>query len=160
MFNDRDLFYLGAGAVGAVVTLILPIPLMGKVIIAVVVLMIFTVIALLRIGPDRVPLEEFLKRRIMFKMQTRQYVYNGSKSTSPAASAAAATSFASDAPAAASGWAAPSMAMARPMTLAWEEVGIYWLVTAWLTVIATYFVYWLATGGSSQLGYWLQHFRP
>jgi hypothetical protein len=48
-------------------------------------------------------------------------------------------------------------ALSMPMTLAWEDVGVYWIVSAWLTVIAVYFVYWLANGGSKQMSFWLQH---
>ena len=151
MWNDRDLGFLGAGAFCAVLCIILPISLVAKAILAVVVLVIFMVVALLRLGPDRVPLEVFLKRRIQFASQARKYSYHGGKPASNSASSA------SPAQAAASPEREIAAALSRPMTLAWEEVGVYWIVTAWLAVIAVFVVYWLANGGSNQVSFWLQH---
>jgi hypothetical protein len=39
-----------------------------------------------------------------------------------------------------------------PLALAFEEVGVYPLVTLFLAVLGAYFVYWLAQGGAEQLG--------
>jgi hypothetical protein len=39
---------------------------------------------------------------------------------------------------------------------AWEEFGLYRLVTIWLAVIGLYFVYWLFKGGSAQIGQWMR----
>lgn len=152
MWNDRDLGFLGAGAFCAVLCIILPISLVAKAILAVVVLIIFMVIALLRLGPDRVPLEVFIKRRIQFAIQTRKYTYHGGK---PAANSPAPASVPREA--SQPSWGA-SQALFMPMILAWEDVGVYWIVTAWLTVISVYFVYWLANGGSNQMSFWLQHY--
>jgi hypothetical protein len=55
-------------------------------------------------------------------------------------------------PAAAAG-AAVSMG---PLTLAWEEVGIYRLVTVLLAVVGIYFIFWLYQGGSQQIGFWMR----
>ena len=152
MWNDRDLGFLGAGAFCAVLCIILPISLIAKAILAVVVLVIFMVIALLRLGPDRVPLEVFIKRRIQFAVQARKYTYHGGK---PASNTSASAPAAQAASRSARG-TGPALSM--PMTLAWEDVGVYWIVSAWLTVIAVYFVYWLANGGSKQMSFWLQHY--
>ena len=74
MFNDRDLGILGAGALLAVLCLFLPLSFAGKVVIGFLVLIGFMALALLRLGPDRVPLEVWLTRRFRYSMQTRQYV--------------------------------------------------------------------------------------
>jgi len=67
MFNDRDLGVLGAGALLAVLCLVLPLPFVGKVVLGLSVLVGFIVLALLRLGPDRIALEEWLIRRIRFR---------------------------------------------------------------------------------------------
>ena len=74
MFNDRDLGILGAGALLAVLCLFLPLSFTGKVVIGFLVLVGFMALALLRLGPDRVPPEVWLMRRFRYSMQTRQYV--------------------------------------------------------------------------------------
>ena len=74
MFNDRDLGILGAGALLAVLCLFLPLSFAGKVVIGFLVLIGFMALALLRLGPDRVPLEVWLTRRFRYSMQTKQYV--------------------------------------------------------------------------------------
>ena len=74
MFNDRDLGILGTGALLAVLCLFLPLSFTGKVVIGFLVLVGFMALALLRLGPDRVPPEVWLMRRFRYSMQTRQYV--------------------------------------------------------------------------------------
>src|SRR5512143_3516362 len=74
MFNDRDLGILGAGALLAVLCLFLPLSFAGKVVIGFLVLVGFMALALLRLGPDRVPPEVWLMRRFRYSVQTRQYV--------------------------------------------------------------------------------------
>src|SRR5258706_12419268 len=70
MFNDRDLGILGAGALLAILCLFLPLSFTGKVVIGFLVLVGFMALALLRLGPDRVPLEVWLTRRFRYSMQT------------------------------------------------------------------------------------------
>ena len=154
MFNDRDLTLLGAGAFAAILCIMLPISLIAKIILAILVLVVFMVIALLRLGPDRVPVEVFLTRRIRFMRESRLYTYNGGKRTSAttASQAAAATQKMTES-------RSPALAY-QPLMLDWEGVGVYWIVTAWLTLIGAFFVHWLATGGSSQISFFIQHFRP
>jgi hypothetical protein len=161
MFNDRDLTLLGAGAFVAILCIMLPISLIAKIILAIFVLVIFMVIALLRLGPDRVPLEVFLNRRIRFMREARRYTYNGGKTASATAANAATTVFQAAAPSTQTPIEPQPQAVTyQPMILDWEGVGIYWIVTAWLTVISVFFVDWLATGGSSQISFFMQHFRP
>ena len=154
MFNDRDLTLLGAGAFAAILCIMLPISLIAKIILAILVLVVFMVIALLRLGPDRVPVEVFLTRRIRFMRESRLYTYNGGKRTSDttASQAAAATQTMTES-------RSPALSY-QPLMLDWEGVGVYWIVTAWLTLIGAFFVHWLATGGSSQISFFIQHFRP
>ena len=44
----------------------------------------------------------------------------------------------------------------KPVTLAWEEVGVYRLVTVLLAVIGLYFIFWLVQGGTGQIGHWMR----
>ena len=67
MFRDRDLFLLGAGAILSVFCLLLPLPFSGKLVLGVLTLLGFLLLALLRIGPDRIPPEEWLLRRLRFQ---------------------------------------------------------------------------------------------
>ena len=83
MFNDRDLGILGAGALLAVLCLFLPFSFVGKVVTGFLVLVGFMALALLRLGPDRVPPEVWLMRRFRYSMQTRQYVNQQTASRRP-----------------------------------------------------------------------------
>src|SRR5512133_3209039 len=74
MFNDRDLGILGGGAMLAVLCLFLPFSFIGKIVVGFLVLVSFMVIALLRLGPDRVPPEVWLMRRVRYGMEVRKYV--------------------------------------------------------------------------------------
>jgi hypothetical protein len=42
----------------------------------------------------------------------------------------------------------------RPIDLAWNEVGVYPLLTALLGVLGIYFTVWLANGGARELAFW------
>ena len=64
MFNNRDLALLGAGGFLAVCCLLLPFPFLVKAILGILVLAGSMALALLRLGPDRIPLEEWLIRRL------------------------------------------------------------------------------------------------
>ena len=159
MFNDRDLGVLGAGALLAVMCLILPLPLAGKVVLGLFVLVGFIVLALLRLGPDRIPLEEWLLRRIRFRLQARRYTYQQpgySRKRSwqlrrprpypderePEAQPAPLTK----------NPASPPDRSYHPVTLALDDVGIYPFVTVLLAVIGIYFVVWLAQDGAAEIG--------
>jgi hypothetical protein len=158
LFNDRDLGVLGAGALLAVLCLVLPLPFVGKVVAGLSVLVGFIVLALLRLGPDRIPLEEWLIRRIRFRLQARRYTYQqpgysqkqsrwsrrhrsheDSGDPEPHPTPSVRTS------------AMPSVGSDLPVALAMEEVGVYPLVTVLLTVIGIYFLVWLAQGGAAEI---------
>ena len=158
MFNDRDLGILGAGALLAVLCLFLPLSFTGKVVIGFLVLVGFMALALLRLGPDRVPPEVWLMRRFRYSVQTRQYVNQQTatrKTENPAPSKKqhseryakqerSAPAFLSDA----------TKPLVRPVDLAWNEVGVYPLLTALLGVVGIYFAFWLANGGAQELAIW------
>jgi hypothetical protein len=42
------------------------------------------------------------------------------------------------------------------MDLAWNEVGVYPLLTALLGVVGIYFSVWLANGGAEELSIWFR----
>lgn len=161
MFNDRDLGILGAGALLAVLCLFLPLSFAGKVVIGFLVLIGFMALALLRLGPDRVPLEVWLTRRFRYSMQTRQYVnqqtatrktesVQPSQKQKPERPVKERPTFEQSAP---SSSATP---VVHPIDLAWNEVGVYPLLTALLGVVGVYFVVWLANGGAVELSFWFR----
>ena len=156
MFNDRDLGILGAGALLAVLCLFLPLSFAGKVVIGFLVLIGFMALALLRLGPDRVPLEVWLTRRFRYSMQTRQYV-NQQTATRKTESVQSSQKQKPERPVkerqtiehSAPSFSAPSVV--HPIDLAWNEVGVYPLLTALLGVVGVYFAVWLANGGALEL---------
>ena len=145
MFNDRDLGILGGGALLAVLCLFLPFSFAGKIVVGFLVLVGFMVLALLRLGPDRVPPEVWLMRRVRYNMDVRKYVNqkepsgvgleSGEKPARPASAPATVPQF-------------------QPLDLAWGEVGVYPLLTAFLGVVAVYFAFWLSRGGADQIAIW------
>ena len=159
MFNDRDLGILGAGALLAVLCLFLPLSFAGKVVIGFLVLIGFMALALLRLGPDRVPLEVWLTRRFRYSMQTRQYV-NQQTATRKTESVQSSQKQKPEHPVkerptiehSAPSFSAPSVV--HPIDLAWNEVGVYPILTALLGVIGIYFTVWLANGGARELAFW------
>jgi len=157
MFNNRDLGILGAGALLAVLCLFLPLSFTGKVVIGFLVLVSFMALALLRLGPDRVPPEVWLSRRFRYAMQTRQYV-NQQTATKKKETDPSSPKQKVERPAVRRERSAPAFdpgAMhTRPIDLAWNEVGVYPLLTVFLGVVGIYFVVWLANGGAQELAFW------
>ncbi len=157
MFNDRDLGILGAGALLAVLSLFLPLSFAGKVVVGFLVLVTFMALALLRLGPDRVPPEVWLMRRFRYSMQTRQYVnqQEASRRTQPTPTPVQSEKK-SRPPKAERSTPNPSVPVLRPLDLAWNEIGVYPLLTAFLAVVGVYFAVWLAQGGAQELSIWFQ----
>jgi hypothetical protein len=158
MFNDRDLGILGAGALLAVLCLFLPFSFTGKVAIGFLVLVSFMALALLRLGPDRVPPEVWLMRRFRYSMQTRQYV-NQQATTRKTESKPSPPKQNEQPPKMERERPAPSYppqttkTTMRPIDLAWNEVGVYPLLTVLLGVVGIYFTVWLAGGGAQELSF-------
>ena len=159
MFNDRDLGILGAGALLAILCLFLPLSFTGKVVIGFLVLVSFMALALLRLGPDRVPPEVWLMRRFRYSMQTRQYVnqQTATRKTeanpSPPKQKTPRATIEREHPAPSYPPQAVGTTM-RPIDLAWNEVGVYPLLTILLGVVGIYFAVWLANGGAQELSIW------
>ena len=155
MFNNRDLGILGAGALLAVLCLFLPISFVGKVVVGFLVLVGFMALALLRLGPDRVPPEVWMARRFRYAVQTRQYV-NQKMATHKTQSVDASKrkperpTLERNAP------SFTTQTVIHPIDLAWNEVGIYPLLTALLGVVGVYFAVWLANGGAEELSLWFK----
>lgn len=157
MFNDRDLGILGAGALLAVLSLFLPLSFAGKVVTGFLILVVFMALALLRLGPDRVPLEVWLMRRFRYSMQTRQYV-NQQEATRKAQPTPTSAPSEKKSCHPKTEHPAPSMSVPvmLPVNLAWNEIGVYPLLTAFLAVVGVYFAVWLAQGGAQELSIWFQ----
>ena len=155
MFRDRDLFLLGAGALLSALCLLLPLPFAGKLIAGVATLVSFMTLALLRLGPDRVPLEVWLLRRLRFWLSPHRFVYqrSGWKATfGRKPSRQAANPGKADAP------PMPGPRPLRnpqiglqPLALALPEGGIYPLATVLLAVLGVYFLAWLSQGGAEEI---------
>lgn len=159
MFNDRDLGILGGGALLAVLCLFLPLPFVGKVVIGFLVLVGFMALALLRLGPDRVPPEVWLARRFRYANQTRKYVNQQSPSSQKKEKSQSSEPRSTPEPGRSMPASVPhpiSFSNFRPVDLAWNEIGIYPLLTALLGVVGFYFVVWLSQGGASELALWFQ----
>ena len=150
MFNDRDLGILGAGAMLAVLCLFLPLSFVGKVVIGFLLLVGFMALALLRLGPDRVPPEVWLTRRFRYSMQTRQYVNQQTTTRTTENGRASAQRPVIRAP------SFSGQTLIRPVGLAWDEVGVYPLLTALLGVVGVYFAVWLSNGGAQELSVWFR----
>jgi hypothetical protein len=150
MFNNRDLYILGGGALLAVLCLFLPFPFAGKVVVGFLVLVGFTVFALLRFGPDRVPPEVWMMRRFRYAMQTRQYVNQQTSSRRMGNE----NILKKDSRFPSFGRAATSVI--QPIDLAWSEIGVYPILTALLGVVGVYFSVWLANGGAEELSIWFR----
>jgi hypothetical protein len=149
MFNDRDLTILGVGAVGAVLCLMLPWPFAVKIAVAVVILVAAMALAFTRMGADRLTLEQYIKRQLVFKFQPRKYSYFQKEKTS-ARSTPMPVTIAAQPPS-----VRPSFG---PLALNLDDKGLYWLMTVWLFVIGAYVLYWAQfLGGLKQAAFWVLH---
>jgi hypothetical protein len=147
MFNDRDLTILGAGAVGAVLCLMLPWSFSVKVVAAVAILVLAMTLAFTRMGADRLTLEQYLKRQLAFRFQPRKYSYF-QREKFPPTNSSAPTRAAVKPPA-----HGPSFA---PLSLNLDDKGLYWLMSVWLFVIGAYVLYWAQfLGGLEQAAFWV-----
>jgi hypothetical protein len=147
MFNDRDLSILGAGAVAAILCLMLPWTFALKVAIAVVILVIAMALAFARMGADRLTLEQYLKRQLVFRFQPRKYSYFPKEKVAarsvPEVHTQRQVAY------------RPSFG---PLALDFTEKGLYWLMTLWLIVIGVYVLYWAHfLGGLDQAAFWIKH---
>jgi len=142
MFNDRDLGVLGGGALGAILCLILPWSFAAKVTVAVIILIVSMALAFARFGADRLTLEQYLKRQLVFRFQPRRYSYFRKGEAAKSAVMPGVT----------------CPPVIGPITFRLDETGLYWLMTAWLAVIGSYVVYWAHyLDGMKHAAFWIQH---
>jgi hypothetical protein len=156
MFNDRDLGILGAGALLAVLCLLLPLPFAGKVVTGAFVLVGFIVLALLRLGPDRIPPEEWLRRRIRFHLRARRYTYQQPGYSRPGRRGRVRLPLqrrrrSRPDPESQIVPLAPHASRFRPVGLALDEIEVYRLVTVLLGVVGIYAIVYLAQGGAEEI---------
>ncbi len=141
MFNDRDLGILGAGALGAILCLMLPWSFGAKVTVAVLILVVFMALAFVRLGGDRLTLEQYLKRQLVFAFQPRRYSYFQKAANSHEAKP---------------GSESPRLAT-RPIAFKLDDTGLYWLMTVWLVVIGAYVLYWAYfLDGAKDAAFWIE----
>ena len=145
MFNDRDIAVLGSGALLTVLCLLLPLSLAGRTAVGFLVLVAAMLLALLRLGPDRVPPELWLLRRVRYRLAVRRFVNQQAPSGRPAGPG----------PDPSAHPLAEQQPRLQPLALAWGEMGIYPLLTVFLAVVAVYFTYWLWRGGAAGIAAWL-----
>jgi len=141
MFNDRDLGILGAGALGAILCLMLPWSFGAKVTVAVLILVVFMALAFVRLGGDRLTLEQYLKRQLVFAFQPRRYSYFPKAARSNEAKPGVES----------------ARPVARPIAFKLDDTGLYWLMTVWLIVIGAYVLYWAYfLDGAKDAAFWIE----
>jgi hypothetical protein len=163
MFNDRDLGVMGAGALLAVLCLLLPFSFAGRVALGFGVLVGAMVTAFLRLGPDRVPPEAWLRRRIRYRLSARRYTYqqrgaarsprrpwrNGRLWPRFPQREEEGTPRPVPADSRPHPWPPAGL---RPVALALDEAAVYPLASLLLGVVGIYLLAWLAGGGGQELG--------
>lgn len=149
MGGDRDLFVIGAGAGMALLLLALPVPFGLRAVLAVGVISLFLILAFLRIGPDRLTLEDHLWRQLRFRLTPRRRVYQRGEMErkvfpEPRPSA----------PAPALRPAPPrprrSLPALPPLALDVDAREAFWAVRLGLAVTGIYFVWWLGMEGGAR----------
>jgi hypothetical protein len=174
MINDRDLGIIGAGAFLTVLCLLFNWPFVVRVVVGLLVLVTFMIVALLRLGPDREPIEVHLIRLLNNLRSPRKFILGGGQASSKIVPPPRAQAEAPTAPVRAAaaniplpipqvsipkknvaGVSGAAISM-KPITFAWEEIGIYHLVTVLLAVVGFYFIFWLVQGGAQEIGLWMR----
>ena len=97
------------------------------------------VLALARFGPDRVPLEVYVRRRIAWSRSARRYSYVPPTSPPPVEMPRSAPASPSPRPA------------FRPITWTPDASAAYGAATALALIAAGYFLIWIQAGGATKL---------
>lgn len=181
--HKRDGVLLGTGGLAAVFFLLVPAPLIQRLVLSVLVFFVFMALVVMRFGPDKVPLETWLQRRWRYQRSRRHYSAmppvreREPKPARPVEKPAAPATVRRPAPSPAAAqpasWPRPAQPEAQPVEPVWAEplpspallpirVDLEdgrgaWVLNVLMVVIAIYFVYWLATGGAEQLGQFIAH---
>jgi hypothetical protein len=168
MINDRDLFILGAGALLAVLCLLLPFPFWGKATAGFIILVGGMVLALLRLGPDRIPFETWLWRWMRYALGVRRYTYQQpgwrlprsrwkwlyglrSRASSPGGERTTMEAMPSTSDPVQKEPRHPGL---QPLSMVPVGAAAYPLATVCLAALSSYFVAWLAQGGGASLARW------
>jgi len=176
--KDRDLFIIGAGAFLTVLCLLFQWPFVIRIVLGLLVLVMSMIVGIGRFGTDKEPLEKYLGRRLGDLTKLKKYTYQDDQDLGESVasqgrvfgppvpsksslvgdvSSALEKPIRSPSNSARSAPAIPNVALlGRSITFDCEEIGIYRLVTIWLIVVGIYFVYWLAKGGTEQIGQWIR----
>jgi hypothetical protein len=175
--KDRDLAVIGAGAFLTVLCLLFQWPFVIRIVVGLLVLVAAMIVGLGRYGADKEPLEQHIARRLGDLIKPKKYTYQdgqegqgnvapqGTVFSQPAAAPIGSSSASNVSLAPVESIESPFVSAISPtpakpatapttgnVTFDWEEIGIYRLVTVWLVVIGIYFIYWLAKGGTEQIG--------
>ena len=175
--KDRDLGVIGVGAFLTVLCLLFQWPFVIRIVVGLLVLVTAMIVGVGRYGTDKETLENFIARRFGDFLKPKKYTYQDDRKeqgsiaprgtvfsrpgfvqdeSSPVINAMLAPEEPFEATIESDVSSAPAKPKAVPtnghVTFDWEEIGIYRLVTVWLVVIGIYFIYWLARGGTEQIG--------
>jgi len=161
MIVGRDAFWLGFGAVFALAALFVPFPFAFRLFIGVLFLAFGMVMALLRVGPDKIPVEQWLIRWVRYMRSQRRYTYQDNPVFNT-------PSQRPEPPKAAPNLNVPYEPQSyptegtqpvphrdslswSPMSFAWDEVGYYPVISVLLGVLGAYLVYWLYSFGAAEI---------
>ena len=175
--KDRDLAVIGGGAFLTVLCLLFQWPFVIRIVVGLLVLVAAMIVGVGRYGGDKAPLEQHIARLLDDLIKPKKYTYQDSQDgqgnvapqgtvfSQPASAPIGSISVSNASLAPAAVIEAPIVSAISPtpakpatapatgnVTFDWEEIGIYRLVTVWLVVIGIYFIYWLAKGGTEQIG--------
>ncbi len=155
MGEDRDLAVIGAGAGLAILALLLPLPFGVRGLIAFFLMGLALILAFLRLGPDRLPAEVLLWRRLRYRRTPRRRVYmRGPAEARPFPALKEKEGRPAPPPAP----PPPRPAFPRPaISFSVEADEATWAVRAALGVAGAYFAWWLAVeGGARSLALFLK----
>ncbi|MCX7634845.1 hypothetical protein QYE77_15045 (plasmid) [Thermanaerothrix sp. 4228-RoL] len=142
MFLGRDAFWLGFGAVLALIALFIPLPFFARLTVGILFLILGMAIALMRVGPDRLPPEQWLIRRLRYLRAARQYTYYKPQSSPQPPSPP---------PVPEPPPRTPEPSSFKPVQWAWDDIGYSSLITVALAVLGVYLVVWLYQGGAAEI---------
>lgn len=153
MFNDRDLAVIGTGAAASVCCLLLPFSFAGKLGAGAATLVLFIILAFLRLGRDRLTVEEWALRRLRFWLQPRFLTFQSRRldpnpRVPPDPHARKEDDPEPDRPA--PGEEAPQPSAALVFQL--DALSVERLASLLMIVAGIYFLSWLTTGGAGALG--------
>ena len=149
MFNDRDIAVIGVGAFASVLCLLLPVPFPWKVGLGFTTLVIFMFVALIRLGRDRLTLEEYLIRRVRYWLRPRLWTFHMRDLPRRPAPREKPIPHPAEAPA---GPRPPRTHGSGAVSWNVDPVKVERLASLLMIVVGLYFLDWLRLGGAVTLG--------